>query len=195
MPVMGKPERTPSEKAARSAVWTVLALMLVLSAIVGAGGWALAHTHLDLGLSGSGNGRFAERRRLAPIAILPSACTPLESVRTSTAELTDFWDRHLFGHQDWTAGRVALTPKLERFELAVVLAEKEVPPRVRTQFEVVAKNVEYGRTQLATSTDAWAYVSNSGFFDGWNALSDASDLVGNACGAPLLTARPYLGGS
>jgi hypothetical protein len=125
------------------------------------------------------------RRRLDPIPVPRDACRYLTPIRDKTSELKALWQQGEDGAQ-WPGVRARIVSKLPEFERLVEAAQPHVPVRIRTEFETVVSKVEVGRVTLP-ATNSWGEALSGELFAGLDALANASDLVGTACGEPLYT--------
>ena len=68
-------------------------------------------------------------------------------------------------------------------------AEAHVPAPITEKLRAMQWDIAVGRNELPHGDGPSSLLSDPQFplFDGLNALADASDLVGTACGAPVYT--------
>jgi hypothetical protein len=128
------------------------------------------------------------RKHLEPIPIAASSCPYLRQVHDAaepagTAYLRAFTSRRT-DPGAWPIEAAQHAQQLAVLELTLSAAIPHVPPRVATELERVKLNVAAGRKEVAAARSASEYLSRSSgqVFDGVDALGNASDLVGNACG-------------
>ena len=132
--------------------------------------------------------KIGEPPHLEPIAVPASACPPLALVRVSAARAGEGW-LHQFDSKaaNWRAFASQLHPKLQVFAAALYATIPRTPRPVAVRLTTVLRDVDIGLRELPGSTDLYQYLSATNFavLHGQQALSEASDLVGDACGAPL----------
>ena len=82
-----------------------------------------------------------------------------------------------------------MAPTLASLQRSLQLAMPHVPHPVAAKVQVALHEVVIGRPALMTSRSSGDYFyfdrTNWAPLDGYNALADASGLVGNACGFTL----------
>ena len=130
------------------------------------------------------------RKPLEPIPVPASSCSYLRQVHDAAEPAGREYLRFLAGRTDpraWGTEAAQHSQQLAALELALVAAIPYVPARVASELQQVSANVAAGRREVAAARSATDYVSRSSgqVFDGTTALSNASDLVGNACGFEL----------
>lgn len=159
-----------------------------VAAVVGTAGCAAVIVHLN---SAIGDLALHERRHLDPIAVPSSACPTLGLVRVTAARAGEGWWEQIDPHPPpWDDFAAQLEPKLEQFAIALHVAIPEAPDRVAVRLKNVLREVEIGRRELPNSANVFEYLTrtDNAVLDGEQSLSDASDLVGGACGPPLYDA-------
>jgi hypothetical protein len=123
-------------------------------------------------------------QRLSPMSISVDACPYLGAVHAASVKLNEEWARALDGTVAW--------PMLEG---ALSRAESYVPERIASRLETVVRDIRLGSAELAHATSVADVVFPGGgsrvspVVDGVTALSEASDLVGSACGYRLAPAN------
>jgi hypothetical protein len=126
---------------------------------------------------------------LDPIAVPVESCPYLRPVRVIGARLDARWTHALAGTESWSSFRTYLGPELAEFESALTMAERHVPEPVARKFEVIVLDVRLGRAELphqrSEADVLFPAGRESALLEGVHALNDASDLVGDACGARL----------
>jgi hypothetical protein len=137
------------------------------------------------------------RRTLSPISVSMNACLYLRPVHDVAVRLNDQWNRALDGRQRWPSFRAQLASELPKLESSLRRAESHVPARIVSKFEIVVADVHLGRAELPRASSIGDVLTLTGqakspVIEGANALSDASDLVGNACGYRLAPANALL---
>ena len=87
----------------------------------------------------------------------------------------------------WHTFATPLDPKLKRFSIALRAAIPRTPAPLSIRLQRVLHYVEVGQPELSDSTTVYDYLSRTNYavIDGERSLSEASDLVGDACGEPL----------
>ena len=130
------------------------------------------------------------REPLPPIAVPAAACPHLRPVHDLAVLLNKQWARALDGREPWPSFRPDLSSELATLETALSRAESHVPAPIASKFEVVVLDVHLGRAELPREKSAMEVIKpaanrRSPLIEGVNALADASDLVGNACGYRL----------
>lgn len=133
----------------------------------------------------------ARRTVLKPVPVPASACPYLRRVHDTAGSA---------GQAQWqvdslTDFHAQLGPNLVAFESALRAALPRVPVKVATSLREVLVHVSVGVRQLDTSRSAAEYetASSGDVLAGLDALNDASDLVGNACGfrlTPVISLAP-----
>ena len=80
--------------------------------------------------------------------------------------------------------RATACPKLANLELALTISIPHVPKPVAVDFGKTLQSIKAGRPPLLISKTADDHSNRTSFgvFDGYLALNDASNLVGDACG-------------
>lgn len=129
---------------------------------------------------------LGEPSHLKPIAVPPRACPALGQVRVAAAAAGEGWlDQR--DERQWSAFRTQLAPKLDRLVLALDGAIPVSPPPIAARFERIRREVLIGQRELPRSTDLFRYLTatDDAVLKGERSLREASDLVGNACGAAL----------
>jgi hypothetical protein len=170
----------PVAKAKRNVVVALLVFFTLLVSAPFVGLILLAHAvasfDLDFG-----------RRHLAPIPVAPSACPSLEPVRAQAAALQDLWLRGLDGSVASDRFRDELELRLTALQADAHAAEAHVPAPLAEKLRAMEWDIAVGRNELPHAGGPNPLLSDPQFhlFDGLNALADASDLVGSACGAPV----------
>jgi hypothetical protein len=161
-------------------------MLLVLPAAVGGLlGLGLVAAGLNIGVASStGGGLNLEPPRLKPIAISPQACPSLDAVRVASGAAEGFWNRDAITKLGTPAVDRRLDALLAPLDHAVRVAVPRAPARLRLELSGLAQQVEIGRALIA-----YKQAGSIPFFDsvmaGVKSLSNASDLVGRACGLPL----------
>jgi hypothetical protein len=128
------------------------------------------------------------RKRLEPIPIAASSCPYLRQVHDAAEPAGKTYLDALVSHRTdpraWPIEAAQHAQQLAVLELTLSAAIPHVPPRVATELERVKTNVAAGREALGAAGSESDYVSRSSgqVFDGVDALANASDLVGDACG-------------
>jgi hypothetical protein len=133
---------------------------------------------------------------LQPIPVSPSACAPLDAVRTAAAQAGDGWMSQLSADAAaWDAFVAQLGPELQLFADALRAAIPHVPAPLGERLQRVLRHVERGQRELPTSTDLNQYLAATGaaVFMGEQALAEASQLLGTACGPPLYERQTMIG--
>jgi hypothetical protein len=127
------------------------------------------------------------RKHLAPIPVAPAACPYLEPVREQSAALDDLWMRGLNGSVASDHFRDELDLRLIALQADAHAAEAHVPAPIVQKLRTMEWDIAVGRNELPHAQGPGPLLSDPQFplFDGLNALADASDLVGPACGAPV----------
>ena len=158
--------------------WLVVALCLTpVAAMIGVGACA-ASLDFDIPTLDSGE---------EPIPVPQTACPYLAQVRERAARLTELWEQPVLAGAPWPQTRDRIVDNLASFELELVAAEPHVPDRVRAELVAVVEKVRVGRLTVPRSSN-WADAATTHEFgEGLDALTNASDLVGPACGEPLYT--------
>ena len=125
-----------------------------------------------------------------PIPIPTSACPYLRLVSVS-ASAASLWDQGLTANDptSWRVFAERMAPTLASLQRSLQLAMPHVPHPVAAKVQVALHEVVIGRPALMTSRSSGDYFyfdrTNWAPLDGYNALADASGLVGNACGFTL----------
>ncbi len=122
------------------------------------------------------------REKLDPIPVPPQACPYLDPVRVVVADLTNLWNEHLF------PPREQLVPKLDALDVVLKNAQPHVPTRIAKEFDVVLLETRVGRDELTRDPNA---IYMDSLAKGVNALANASDLIGDACGYTLYTGTSF----
>ena len=174
------------EAKRRGAVWVGTSL-LVGAALFGGCFLALEHS-FDIGPIGPINLNVGPRTAPSKptIAVPPSACPYLEVVNVTANAAGEHWQEAL-GYETpetWRPFARQLAPKLANLELALTVSIPHVPKPVAVDFRKTLQSVNAGRPPLLISKTADDYNNRTSLsvFDGYLALSDASTLVGDACG-------------
>ncbi len=127
------------------------------------------------------------RKPLDPIPVPPEACPYLDPVRVVVADLTNWWNEHLFPRPE------QLVPKLDALDVVLKNAQPHVPTRIAKEFDVILLETRVGRDELARTPNVLVPDVNERYMDafwaGVRALENASDLIGDACGDTLYTGR------
>jgi hypothetical protein len=149
-------------------------------------------------LSSLGDVRIG-RRPLKPIPVAATSCPYLRLVHGAAGPAGDTYLRLLSAQDDpgeWEGEKSRHAQQLLVLELALRDASTHVPSRIASELDQVVTNVAAGRKELAAATSASEYVSRSAsqVFSGNEALANASDLVGSACGFELSPSVSGLGG-
>jgi hypothetical protein len=161
-------------------------MLLVLPAAVGGLlGLGLVAAGLKVGVASSTGGSLdAGRPRLKPIAVPANACPSLDAVRVASGAAAGFWSRDAMAKLGTPAVDRRLDALLAPLDHAVRVAATQAPARLRLELSGLAQQVEIGRALIA-----YKQAGTLPFFDslmaGVKSLSNASDLVGRACGLPL----------
>jgi hypothetical protein len=125
----------------------------------------------------------------APIPIPHRSCASLRAVQLTAADAGQSWGTVLLSNDaaGWQTFASQLGPRLARFDVALRAAIPNVPAPVAAELRDVIQQVDIGRRQLphAKSSAAYTSLTNNAVFIGYEALGEASDLVGNACGFTL----------
>jgi hypothetical protein len=140
-------------------------------------------------LSSLGDVRIG-RRSLQPLPVASTSCPYLRQVHDAAGPAGDSYLRLLSAQNDpsaWDVDKSRHAQELQVLELTLRDASTHVPPRIAAELDQVVRNVAVGRRELAAATSASEYVrqSASQVFTGNDALANASDLVGSACGFEL----------
>jgi hypothetical protein len=157
----------------------VVATLLVVLLIVA--GWVLSR--IGLPLDGLDIG-------IKPIPVPATACPSLRLVHDDAARATAVWNPVWSGTETPSQARefwVEMGPILERLDQSLHRALPRVPAPIAAQFRVSIRDVEVGQAALLYFRDPHRYMSAtfSQLFEGSDALWQASQLVGNACGFDL----------
>jgi hypothetical protein len=123
---------------------------------------------------------------LKPIPIPAASCPYLRAVHATAERAGAGWGDVLFSsdRKRWRRFAVQVGPKLAAFDLALRAAIPNTPRPVATRLRRNLRQVEIGRARLTVSRDGWDYFDRTHWavITGYENLSDASDLVGHACG-------------
>jgi hypothetical protein len=145
---------------------------------------------LGLGLVASGfaansNASITVGPDLKPIAIPVRACPYLNVVQVMAAAGQAFWDEpDAFKDLGTPASDHRLDAILAPLDFALRATATQVPARLRVQLLETATQVEIGRALIAyRQTTGPSFID--ALFDGDISLTNASDLVGGACGFTL----------
>jgi hypothetical protein len=130
------------------------------------------------------------RKPLDPIPVAASSCSYLRPVHDAAEPARREYLRALSGRSDpraWGAEAALHAQQLTALKLTLIAAIPHVLARVAAELEHVSRNVTAGLTELAAPDSASDYVRRSAghALDGNDALNNASDLVGRACGFEL----------
>jgi hypothetical protein len=162
----------------------IVSLLLALAALAGGTGAILVAVAAASIESDLDHMLPPPRRPLEPVPVAASACPALAAVRESARRAGDLW---IAVPANWQTFAAQLGPELDTFARALRAAIPVTPPVVASRLRTVLHEVEIGLRQLPASTDLSRYLDATHFalFEGVDALADASDLVGGACGAPI----------
>ena len=124
-------------------------------------------------------------RHLKPIAIPKAACPSLNVVRIASSKAEAYWNgRDAFTSLGTPAADKQLDALLAPLDYSVRVAATQVPARLAGELSDVSSQVEIGRALIAyRQTESPHFIDALGA--GVHSLSNASDLVGTACGLPL----------
>jgi hypothetical protein len=126
-----------------------------------------------------------------PIPIPAAACPYLLVLHVAADSAGVGWVKALDYDttKQWRPFAVQLAPKLGVLETALLVASVHVPRPVAADFTDALHQVVIGRPPLAASSDVDAYLAatNSAVMQGWSDLSNASGLIGNACGFTFMS--------
>lgn len=154
------------------------------------GGCVFAFAHMNFSLDFGSGPLIDVGPRTVPskptIAVPRSACPYLQVVNVTANAAGEHWQEAL-GYESpktWRPFARQLAPKLANLELALAVSIPHVPKPVAADFRTTLQSVTTGRPPLLISKTADDYSNRTGFgvLNGYLALSDASDLVGDACG-------------
>jgi hypothetical protein len=136
-----------------------------------------------------GRVRFG-RQPLSAIGVSADACPYLNRVHTLVVRLDRQWTDALAGRDRWPTFRTELATELPALQAALVRSEPYVPEPIGSRFETMVLDLRLGVAELPQAASVMDVLvrpgtSKSPLVDGVNALADASDLVGEACGYRL----------
>jgi hypothetical protein len=181
---MSRMKRACYEEAGRPSSTGIYVILGVI--VLGVGSLVLAGVAF---LSSLGNITIG-RKPLKPIPVPASSCPYLRQVHDAAEPAGREYLRLLAGRTDplaWGTEAAQHAQQLAVLELTLAGAIPHVPTRVASELQHARANVAAGRKAVAAAGSATDYVSRSAgqAFAGTDALSNASDLVGNACGFEL----------
>jgi hypothetical protein len=150
-------------------------LILSLVAVTSWGGW-------------TGKGVLPPTPKTVPIRA--TACPYVRAVHVTASAAGQGWGKIDIFSKDpkpWRPFASQLRPKLANLELALRITIPHVPAPVAKNLRVTLTEVRIGRSKLDQSVSALDYMNRTdeAVFTGYTSLSDASDLVGHACGVTL----------
>lgn len=128
------------------------------------------------------------RAPLKPILIPTTACPYLRSVSASASTANYRAGLAASDGKSWRAFAEQTAPALAALQRSLELAIPHVPRPVAVQLRLTLHQVVIGRPALVTSRSSADYLdkTNGAQLIGFSALTDASSLVGNACGLTLV---------
>ena len=133
-------------------------------------------------------GDIGRRSPTKAIPIPATACPYLRVVSVAASD-ANHWDQGIATGdvKSWRAFAKRTAPTLAALDHSLRLAIPHVPKPVATQLRWTLLNVVKGRPALLGSESYIDYLhqSEDAVTGGYAALSEASDLVGNACGFTL----------